>query len=104
MEQIKAFGFMRFITVIGIRDIFLKNLTSPYNEYMHRYVTPYRLILGAFTWDETPEGVSFWGEINIAWINYCKAADAKKKSEIIKEIHGFINSHISNETNYYTLY
>ena len=71
---------------------------------MRRNVTPYSLILGAFAWEETPEGVGFWCEINIAWTNYCKAADAKKKSDIIKEIHRFINSHISNETNYYTLY
>ena len=65
--------FKDFLTKEGCLDKFITNTeTLNYTKTLEELTetnNPANYVMGAFAWDESPEGGEFWEDINAKWEN-----------------------------------
>ena len=96
--QLKKIEFIKFITKIGIRDNFYKNLGEDRKGYWEIMSYPHNMISMAITiafdWMATQEGYGFWLKIHSLWEQLCNANTLQEKSKIYRQSYDFVKTNL----------
>ena len=96
--QLKKIEFIKFITKIGIRDKFYKNLGKNRKSYWRLMSYPHYMmsmaVILAFDWMGTQEGYAFWFRIHKLWERLCAANTLQEKNDIYHQSYDFVKTNL----------